>query len=94
MKSDMTENKFWEVRKMQVNIQQAHKEFAGYVHMLETGQEPQIIFARHGKPVARLTLCGTQPVARRIGVAKGLLSYPDDLDQFNDEILELFGETE
>ncbi|MBP3901613.1 MAG: hypothetical protein J6D53_09235 [Blautia sp.] len=31
------------------------------------------------------------PISKRIGVAKGKLKSPDDLDKYNDEIVAMFG---
>lgn len=78
---------------MQVNILEAKTEFSKLIRLLETGKEDHIVVARYGKPVVKMTVYNDVPVSRRIGVAKGKLRSPDDLDQFNDEIAELFGGT-
>ena len=76
---------------MQVNILEAKTELSKLVRLNETGKEEQIIIARYGKPVVKMTLCNDAPTSRRIGVAKGKLKSPDDLDHYNEEIAEQFG---
>ena len=61
--------------------------------MVETGKEERIIIARYGKPVVKMVVYNDAPVSNRIGVAKGKLKSPEDLDMFNDEIAEIFGST-
>ena len=76
---------------MQVNILEAKTELSKLIRLIETGKEESIIIARYGKPVVKLTPYTDVPVSRRIGVAKGKLQAPADLDAHNDEIAELFG---
>ena len=42
------------------------------------------------KEVARITLIPPVDVSKRIGIAKGLLVYPDDINEMDDEIAEMF----
>ena len=44
--------------------------------------------------MAKMTVYNDTPVSKRIGIAKGKLKSPEDLDQHNDEIVELFGGTD
>ena len=76
---------------MQVNILQAKTELSRLIRLIETGKEDSIIIARYGKPVVKMTSYSDTPVSNRIGVAKGKLKSPDDLDRYNDEIAQLFG---
>ena len=76
---------------MQVNILQAKTELSRLIRLIETGKEDSIIIARYGKPVVKMTSYTDTPVSNRIGVAKGKLKSPDDLDRYNDEIAQLFG---
>ncbi len=78
---------------MQVNILEAKTNLSGLVRLVETHQEEQIIIARYGKPVAKMVVYDEEPVSKRIGVARGKLKSPDDLDKYNDEIAALFGGT-
>ncbi len=78
---------------MQVNILEAKTNLSNLVRMIETGKEERIIIARYGKPVVKMVPCNDAPVSKRIGVAKGRLKSPEDLDQYNDEIAAMFGGT-
>ena len=79
--------------KMQVNILEAKTNLSNLVRLIETGKEDRIIIARYGKPVVKMVLYNDAPVSKRIGVAKGKLKSPEDLDQYNDEIAAMFGGT-
>ena len=76
---------------MQVNILEAKTELSRLIRLVETGKEESVIIARYGKPVVKLTPYTDVPVNKRIGVAKGKLKAPVDLDSHNDEIADLFG---
>ncbi len=76
---------------MQVNVLEAKTNLSSLIKLVESGKEQSIIIARYGKPIAKLTPCYDTSTNNRIGVAKGLLKEPDDLDKYNDEIAELFG---
>ena len=75
----------------QVNILEAKTDFSKIIRLIENGTEDEIIIARYGKPVAKITALNEIPVENRIGIAKGKLQIPDDIDEFNDEIAEMFG---
>ena len=77
---------------MQVNILEAKTNLSNLVKMVETGQEKVVLIARYGKPVVKMTVYNDQPVSKRIGVAKGKLKTPVDLDRDNAEIEALFGD--
>jgi len=74
-----------------VNMLDAKTNLSRLVEAVESGDESEILIARNGKPVARLTAVTLRDVSRRIGVAKGTFEVPDDIDLYNDEIAELFG---
>ena len=76
---------------MQVNILEAKTELSRLIRLVETGKEECVIIARYGKPVVKLTPYTDVPVNKRIGIAKGRLKAPVDLDRHNDEIADLFG---
>ncbi len=76
---------------MQVNTLEAKTNLSNLVRLIETGKESMIIIARYGKPVVKMTAYREMPVSRRIGVAKGKLKSPKDLDRHNDEVGVLFG---
>lgn len=76
---------------MQVNILEAKTNLSRLIRLIETGKEEQIIIARYGKPVVKMTVYNDVPVSKRIGVAKGRLQFPADLDRYNDEAAVLLG---
>ena len=76
---------------MQVNTLEAKTNLSNLVKLIETGKENMIVIARYGKPVVKMTAYQEKPVSKRIGVAKGKLKSPEDLDAHNEEIAALFG---
>ena len=78
---------------MQVNILEAKTNLSSLVRLIETGKEDTIVIARYGKPVVKMVVYNEAPVANRIGIAKGRLPSPVDLDRDNDAIAALFGGT-
>lgn len=75
-----------------VNMLDAKTSLSRLVHDLETGGAKEFIIARNGRPAARLVPLQAERVnrSRRIGVAKGRFSVPDDIDSFNREVVDLF----
>ena len=61
-----------------INVFQAKSTLSKLLESIETGSEREVVIARHGHPVARLLPVHRQPVARRIGVAKGAFDVPPD----------------
>ena len=78
---------------MQVSILEAKTNLSNLVRLVESGKEENVIIARYGKPVVKMVVYNEVPVSKRIGIAKGKLKSPADLDQYNDEIAEMFGGT-
>ncbi len=76
---------------MQVNILEAKTKLSDLVRKVETGEEESIIISRRGKPIAKIVVYSDSPVSKRIGVARGRLKSPEDLDRHNEEIAALFG---
>ncbi len=76
---------------MQVNILEAKTNLSNLIRLVETGKEANIVIARYGKPVAKIVPLDAERDVQRIGVAKGKLKSPVDLDEHNDEIASLFG---
>ena len=72
-----------------VNMLDAKTNLSRLVEAVESGDETEILIARNGKPVARLTAV-KRDVSKRIGVAEGEFEVPDDIDRYNDEIEALF----
>ena len=74
-----------------VNMLEAKTTLSKLVDQVESGMEPEIIIARNGKPAAKLVRIGTKPMPeKRIGIAKGAFSVPDDIDVDNATVSALF----
>jgi prevent-host-death family protein len=73
-----------------VNMLEAKTHLSKLVDSLESGQETEIIIARNGRPAARLVPLAAPPAGKRLGVAEGRWVIPDDIDQDNDLIADLF----
>ena len=76
---------------MQVSVLEAKTNLSNLVRLVETGKEESVVITRYGKPVVKIVLYNNIPVSKRLGVAKGKLKSPTDLDQYNDEIAKMFG---
>ena len=61
----------------QVNIHEAKTHLSRLIEDAEAGEE--IIIARSGKPVARLTGMATARPHRQLGLLKGKIEMPDDV---------------
>jgi len=75
---------------MQVNVLEAKTDFSKLIRLIETNREDEIRVARNGRPVVKITAIEKKPVSKRIGVAKGKFTMPDDFDAENEAIAELF----
>ena len=74
---------------MQVNIHEAKTNLSRLLAQVENGED--IIIARAGKPIARLTKFTQQKPKRRLGRDAGLFKIPEDFDgPLPEEILERF----
>ncbi|MDP2154813.1 MAG: type II toxin-antitoxin system prevent-host-death family antitoxin [Sulfuricella sp.] len=74
-----------------VNMLDAKTNLSKLVEQVESGEEPEIIIARNGKPAAKLVRFSAKMTGTRLGVAKGRFEVPDDIDADNAEIARLFG---
>lgn len=74
-----------------VNMLEAKSTLSQLVAAIEGGTEREIIIARNGRPAAKLVPVTAPAAGPRIGVAKGLLEVPDDIDAHNAEVAALFG---
>lgn len=74
-----------------VNMLDAKTNLSKLVEQVESGEEPEVVIARNGKPAAKLVRFAGKPAGQRIGVAKGLIEIPNDIDAGNAEIARLFG---
>ncbi len=74
-----------------INMFDAKSRLSKLVELVESGAEAEIIIARNGKPAARLAPLRDRVQGKRIGVAEGQFSVPDDLDGENELIAALLG---
>jgi prevent-host-death family protein len=73
-----------------VNMLEAKTHLSKLVDSLESGQETEIVIARNGRPAARLVPLKPQGSGQRLGVAKGKYVIPDNIDEDNELIADLF----
>ncbi len=73
-----------------VNILEAKTHLSKLVNRLESGQETEIIIARNGRPAARLVPLKPAGTGQRIGIAKGKYVIPNNIDEDNELIADLF----
>ena len=73
-----------------VNMLQAKTPLSRLVEAIEQGQEREIVIARNGRPAAKLVAMDVAPPGKRIGIAKGLFTVPDNIDSQNAEVAQLF----
>ena len=83
---------------LQVELPEIQPEFANLLNLLEQQDTEALLITKNGKPLARLmrpiqdcaspdakTIC-----QKRIGVAEGKFTVPDDFDKWDAEVAELF----
>ena len=75
---------------MQVNVLEAKTDLSRLMRLLETKRVDVVRIARNGKPVVEMKAIMETPTSKRIGIAKGKFSVPDDFDADNAYISELF----
>ena len=75
---------------LSVNMLEAKSSLSRLVASIEQGREQEIIIARHGRPVAKLVPIQENTTRTRIGIAKGLFDIPDNIDNANTDITQLF----
>ena len=73
-----------------VSLFEAKTHLSRLVEGLVSGKDDQIIISRHGKPVALVTPYQSNDVSRRIGLARGRFSVPDNIDGVNKIIESMF----
>ena len=73
-----------------VNMLEAKTHLSRLVEAIETGAATEVVIARNGRPVARLTALQGAARPRRLGVARGQFTVPDSIDAANPLIAELF----
>jgi antitoxin (DNA-binding transcriptional repressor) of toxin-antitoxin stability system len=73
-----------------VNMLEAKTHLSRLVEAIETGAATEVVIARNGRPVARLTALQEPARPRRLGVARGQFTVPDSIDAANPLIAALF----
>jgi len=73
-----------------VNMLEAKTHLSRLVEAIETGAEAEVVIARNGRPVARLTSLQAPERPRRLGIARGQFVVPDSIDAANPLIADLF----
>lgn len=76
---------------IQVNMLEAKSDLSRLVKLLESKQEEVIYLARNGTAVVQMTLIPKKPVSKRIGAAEGKFKIPDEFDQWDKEVEDMFG---
>jgi antitoxin (DNA-binding transcriptional repressor) of toxin-antitoxin stability system len=75
-----------------MNVLEAKTNFSKIIALLERREEKEVIVARAGKPVVKITLYEEPKNFDRIfGIAEGKFVVPDDFDEPDDEIARMFG---
>ena len=77
-----------------VSIFEAKTHLSRIVETLVTGKEDRVIISRRGKPVACLTSLPKVDASKRVGIARGRFTVPDNIDSANSTIATLFGTRE
>ena len=71
-----------------VNVHQAKTQLSKLLDQVVSGEE--IVIARHGKPVARLSPMPAELPPRKPGALKGKIWIADNFDDFDEELEEMF----
>ena len=72
------------------NVSEAKAELSALLVLVENGEE--VVIARAGKPIARLTLVGRLAEPRKPGALKGKIWTSPDFDDADPELERLFYE--
>lgn len=75
-----------------VNMFEAKSDLSKLVKMLETKEEDVIYIARNGVGVAQLTLIPKTNSSERIGAAAGKFTVPENFDDMDKEVEDMFEE--
>lgn len=71
-----------------VNVHQAKTQLSKLLDQIERGEE--IIIARRGKPIAKLSAVEEHLAPRQPGALKGKIWIADNFDDFDAELEEMF----
>ena len=76
---------------LKVNMHEAKTRLSQLVEDLESGRQEQIVIARNGKPVARLTgISKPADISTRIGIARGKFAAPEPSAELDESVAEFF----
>ena len=75
------------------NVLEAKTHLSRLIDDVESGREVEILLARNGKPAARIVPLASPLKPRRLGLAEGKFEVPDDFDEVNPIIQQMFDES-
>ena len=75
-----------------INMLEAKTNLSRLIASLESKEKDRIVIARHGTPVAVLSLYEQDNKRRKLGKFDGKYNIPDDFDSPIDEVFNVFGE--
>lgn len=73
-----------------INLFQAKTHLSKLIDQIASGEESEFVISRNGKPVARMVPIAQPDVSRRIGIAQGEFSIPENIDGSNQDVADLF----
>ena len=73
---------------MQVSVREAKTDLSKLIRLVESERVDEVQIARNGRPVVKMVLIQPISASKRIGIAEGKFTVPDDLDAGSDEIAE------
>ncbi len=71
---------------LQASVREAKADLSKLIRLIESKREDEVQITRNGRPVVKIVLIQPVPASKRIGVAEGKFTVPDDLDAGSDEI--------
>jgi prevent-host-death family protein len=71
-----------------VNVHEAKTQLSKLLDRVAAGEE--VVIARHGKPVAKLSPMAEELPPRKPGILKGKIWIADNFDEFDEELEEMF----
>jgi len=71
---------------LQASVREAKADLSKLIRLIESRREDEVQITRNGRPVVKIVLIQPVPASKRIGVAEGKFTVPDDLDAGSDDI--------
>lgn len=71
---------------LQASVREAKADLSKLIRLIESRREDEVQITRNGRPVVKIVLIQPVPASKRIGIAEGKFTVPDDLDAGSDEI--------